>query len=128
MGEVTFHPQVFESLLGSGTPGGRAVPVANSATGSTGSVVATLAAAANRLTHIRSFHYGSLGTTGALITVTGLPAAIGTLNFEVPAAAAFGFTFDPPLPASGQNTAIVVTAAANASATAVAVTAVGFQA
>jgi hypothetical protein len=36
--------------------------------------------------------------------------------------------FDPPLPASGDNVAIVVAAADNASATAVAAEAQGFQA
>ena len=85
-----------------------------------------ISGAANRLTHITAFHVGELGTAGAAVSVTGLAA--GTLTFEVAAPGMLNFSFNPPLPASGANTAIVVTAAANASATAVAVTATGFQA
>jgi len=126
VGEITTHPAVFESLLGSGVPGGKAAPVANPATGTTGAVTATLPAAANRTTFIRSFHIGALGTSGAAVTISNLAA--GTLTFEAPAGQTLNYTFDPPLPATGQNTTITVSAAANASATAVAVTAVGFQA
>jgi len=126
MGEITQHPAVFEALLGGGVPGGKAVPVANSATGSTGVVTATLPAAANRTTFIRSFQVGALGTGGAAVTISNLGA--GTLTFQSVAGQALNYVFDPPLPATGQNTVITVGAAANASATAVAVTAVGFQA
>ena len=126
MGEVHTHPAVFGNLGGGGVLGGRAAPVAASGTGTTGAVAATLAAAPNRLTYITGFHVGELGTAGPAVTITGLAA--GTLTFEVSAPGMLNFQFNPPLPASGANTAIVVTAAANASATAVAVAATGFQA
>jgi hypothetical protein len=124
MGEVHQHPAVFGNLGGGGVLGGRAAPVAASGAGTTGAVAATLLGAANRLTHITAFHVGELGTGGAAVTVSGL--AGGSLTFEVSAPGMLNFQFNPPLPASALNTAIVVTAAANASATAVAVAATGF--
>jgi hypothetical protein len=131
MGEVIFNPLKYGSLSGNAAAGGKAAPVAASATGTTGAVVATLPAAANKLTHITGFHVGALGTGGAAVTVAGLSTAVvsgGSLTFEAPAGQTLNWTFDPPLPASADDTAITVTAAANADATAVAVAAMGFQA
>src|SRR5262249_12375768 len=112
IGEITQHPAVFESLLGSGVPGGKAAPVANLATGTTRAGTGTWPAAANRTTFIRSCQVGALGTSGAAVTISNL--AVGTLTFQSVAGQSLTFTFDPPLPATGQNTTITVSAAANA--------------
>jgi len=132
MGEVHTHPAVFGTLLAGNVPGGRAAPVYQTGTGTTGAVTATLPAAAGRLTFITGISVGAVGTGTETVTVGSLSTAngsAGTLNFTFTAGQApFNVTFYPPLPASAVNTTIVVTAAANASATAVSVTAIGFQA
>jgi hypothetical protein len=132
MGEVHTHPAVFGTLLGNNVPGGRAVPVAQTGTGTTGAVTATLPAAANRVTYITGLSAGAAGTGTESVTVGSLSTAngsAGTLNFTfVAGQGPFNVSFNPPLPASAVNTTIVVTAGAHASATAVSVTAVGFRA
>jgi hypothetical protein len=120
--EAVFSPAKYPSLAAQ-DPGNKATPVVASGAGTTG--VVSAAAAAGKLTYITALHVGETGTGGAAVTVTGLPVG---LTFQTIAPGILNFTFDPPLPASAVNTAIVVSAAANASATAVAVTAIGFQA
>jgi len=80
MRTITKDPAVFGSEFGGAALGGKCAPVANSATGTTGAVTATLPAAAGRTTFIRSFHVGALGTSRAAVTIGGLAA--GTLTFE----------------------------------------------
>ena len=76
----------------------------------------TLSGAASKTTYIKGWYVTGLGATAGStlkITVTGL--ALGTLTYDyvVPAgvttaAPTLQQTYDPPLPASGQNTSIVV--------------------
>jgi hypothetical protein len=95
----------------------------------------TLAAAADKRTHITGFAITGGGATGAsviAVTVTGLA---NTLNFRlaIPVGATVGITplivsFKRPIPASADNTAIVVNVPSfGAGNTNAAVTASGFQ-
>lgn len=109
--------------------------------GSSGNVanaaaVATLAAAAGLTTYISGFTVTGLGATAAgvvALTVAGLQGGTLTYNVPVPAGATVGLTplsvvFNPPLPASAVNTAIVVTLPAlGAGNTNAAVVATGYQ-
>lgn len=75
----------------------------------------TLAAAAGKRTYIQGFHIGGLGATAAsviAITITGLTNTL-TYRFSVPAGATviaggMDIEFERPIPASADNTAIVV--------------------
>lgn len=101
-------------------------PVSNSATGTTGAVVATLPGVAGKTTSICSFNVAATGT-GAIgpITVAGL--AGGSQTFQLTAPGTLPITFTPCAAASATNTAITVTTTADASATGVIVNATGFQ-
>ena len=111
--------------VGAGLPAG-ATQVVGNGSGTTGAVVATLAAAAGKTTFICSFNVSAAGT-GAIgpITIAGL--AGGSQTYQLTAPGSVGQTFTPCLPASAQNTAITVTTTADASATAVNVNASGYQ-
>jgi len=96
----------------------------------------TLAAVAGLRTYISGFCIAGGGATGASIITVTITGLANTLSFAVPvpAGAAAGVipllvTFDPPLPASADNTPIVVNVpsfgAGNTSASA---SAWGFQA
>lgn len=95
----------------------------------------TLPAAAGVRTYISGFTITGGGATGAsliLVTITGLT---NTINYSlaIPAGAALGVQplqawFDPPLPASADNTAIVLTVPSfGAGNTAASAMAFGFQ-
>ena len=114
-------------------------PVTSSATGTTGAITATLAAAAGKTTYICGFFFAGTNATAANtatnLTITGTIS--GTLNFGFPTLAA-GATipnsapideeFYPCVPGSAVNTAVVVNGPAlGAGATLVTVTAWGFQ-
>lgn len=95
----------------------------------------TLAAAAGFRTHLAGLYVSGGGATAASIiqiTVTGLASAV-SFNLAIPAGAAVGVNplwleFDPPLPASADNTAIVVNVPTfGAGNTAASATAWGFQ-
>lgn len=81
------------------------------------SAVATLAGVAAKTTYISGFSITGAGATGASVvsaTVTGVLGGTQTYTVPVPAGAAVGITplfveFNPPLPASAVNTAIVLT-------------------
>lgn len=81
------------------------------------SAVATLAAALNRTNYLAGFEVtGGGATAGSLVavTVTGLDGGPITYIYAAATGVTVGSTplivaFDPPLPASGPNTAIVVT-------------------
>jgi len=121
-----------------------AAPVANSSGNvAAASAVATLPAAAGKLTSIEGFDITGSGATAAsivIVTVTGLLA--GTLSFDVvvPAGVTTGIggtgnpgvipiRFPTPLPASALNTPIVVTVPSFGSGnTNACVTAYGIQA
>jgi hypothetical protein len=101
-------------------------PVSNSATGTTGAVVATLPGVAGKTTSICSFNVAALGT-GAIgpITVAGL--AGGSQTFQLTAPGSLPITFTPCAAASATNTAITVTTTADATATSVTASATGYQ-
>lgn len=121
-------PANFASQYPSG-----AIPITNSATGTTSATVATLAAHATRTTYICGFSIranATAATTGNS-TVTGTVS--GTLNFTqwtAPLASGVGITemiFTPCVPGSAANTAIAATSAAAGSGGVVSVTAWGYQ-
>jgi hypothetical protein len=100
---------------------GSIAPIAAVASGAAQSNAASLAAAAGKMTFIEGFDITGGGATAASVievTVTGVAA--GTLKYELnilagatgPMNAQGGFSlrFPEPLPATGVNTAIVVTA------------------
>lgn len=100
--------------------------IQGNASGTTGAVVATLAANASRLTYICDFDVSATGT-GSVgpITVAGLSG--GSKTFQLTAPATFTKSFSPCLPSSAINTAITITTTADATATAVNVNADGYQ-
>jgi hypothetical protein len=100
-------------------PNNYSVPVSNSATGTTGAVVATLPAAAGRTTFICGFSV-SPGSAATAITIQVVMVANSTFTWAVGApVTAVGTTgtiftqnFNPCIPASGSNTTITVTSGA----------------
>lgn len=110
-------------------------PVGNSATAAAAAAcVATLPGAVGKTTYIMGFVISTAAPAAAVTgtaTVTGLLAAIGTLNFQVVESVTLGaelvVEFPFPLPASAQNTPIVVTLPAITSGAVSAVSAWGFQ-
>jgi hypothetical protein len=112
-----------------------ATPITASATGTAGSVTATLAAVATKTTYICSFQITSSGATGAAAvaaTVTG--TITGTMNYVYPQVAvatnnqnSLPIPFNPCIPASGLNVAIAVNLTTGAGTTLTAVSAQGFQ-
>lgn len=107
-----------------------ASPIANAGAGTTGAVVATLPAFANRTTFICGFDVSALGGTATVgpITVTGLVTAqTFTYQFSSTAAGAtLNRLFSPCIPGNAVNTAIVVTTTADGTASAVDVNAWGY--
>lgn len=98
------------------------VPVGTPIAAASGNVananaVATLAAVAGKLNYLEGFTLTAAGATAGLpvvATVTGLAAGTLSYIFTAPAGVLVGalplvVAFDPPLPASAPNTAIVVT-------------------
>lgn len=117
-----------------------AAPVGQSVQSSSGIVananaVATLPAVLGKVNYISGFEMTAAGATAAALvgaTVVGLAGGTATYIFSAPAGATLPAPnllvyFDPPLPASGPNVAIVVTLPAlGAGNTAAAVVAHGF--
>lgn len=108
-----------------------ATPITGNAAGTTGAVVGTLAAAANKTTYICGFNVQAIGGTATVgpITVAGL---VGSSQVYQGSSSAAGGTvvsvaFNPPIPASAVNTAITITTTANGTATAVDVNSWGYQ-
>lgn len=100
--------------------------IAGNATGTTGAVVGTLAAAANKTTSLCEFDVSAAGT-GLIgpITIAGLLG--GSRVYQITAPAIISKSFSPCLPASAANTAITITTTADATATAVDVNSSGTQ-
>ena len=100
-------------------PRHNSVPVTNAGTGTTGAVVATLPAAAGKITYICGFSV-SPGSAATAITITVVMVANSTFTWAVGApVTAVGTTgttltqtFNPCVPASGSNTTITVTSGA----------------
>jgi hypothetical protein len=100
-------------------PVGAAPLGASSGVVAAAAAVATLAGAAGKTTYITGFQCMGLGATAASIVqvaVTGLLGGTQTYLVSVPAGVTtpispfpLAVLFDPPLPASAVNTAIVVT-------------------
>jgi hypothetical protein len=107
------------------------VGVVSVATGSTGAVVATMAAVPGFKNWICGFDVSGIGGTALVSPVTVAGTLTGSLVYQLPALAAasglvFSKSFTPCLPASAQNTAITVTTTADGTATAVDVQAWGY--
>ncbi len=90
---------------------------AQAATGAAGAITATLAAVAGRRTYISGFVVDGLGATAASVievTITGLLGGTMRYKLSIPAGATVALAsplrveFSRPLPASADNTAIVV--------------------
>jgi hypothetical protein len=100
-------------------PAQNSVRVTNSATGTTGAVVATLPAASGKITYICGFSV-SPGSAATAITIQVVVVANSTFTWAVGAPVnAVGTTgttltqtFTPCVPGSGTNTAITVTSGA----------------
>lgn len=101
--------------------------IQGNATGSTGAVVGTLAAAAGKTTFICDFDVSGIGGTAALgpITVAGLLG--GSKVYQLTSPGYLSKNFDPCIPASAVNTAITITTTADGTATAVDVNSTGYQ-
>lgn len=114
------------------TPGlpSTATPIAGNATGTTGAVVGTLAAAAAKTTYISGFTVSAIGGTAAVgpIVVAGLAGGSQTYNLTSSVTGnTLAVNFPQAIPASAVNTAITVTTTADATASSVAVNSWGFQ-
>lgn len=105
------------TAAGSVGPGGAVAVSSSSGNVANASAVATLAAAAGKTTYISGFTITGGGATAAsLVTATlvGLLGGTASYTVAVPAGATLGFTpisvqFNPPLPGSAVNTALVLT-------------------
>jgi hypothetical protein len=121
-------PANFASQYPSG-----AIPVTNSATGTTSATAATLAAHATKTTFICGFSIRANATAAATGNSTVTGTVSGTLNFTqwtAPLASGVGITemiFTPCVPGSTANSAIIATSAAPGSGGVVSVTAWGYQ-
>lgn len=114
---------------GSGQFPAASTPISGNATGTTGSVVGTLAAAAGKTTYICGFNVSTIGGTASLDPI--VAGLIGSSqNYIQTSATAPGMlsqSFNPCMPASAANTAITVTTSAAAGATKVTVNSWGYQ-
>lgn len=94
-----------------------AVPVAAQGNGVNAIATATLAAAANKLNYLTSLQITGYGATAAAAVTASLTGCLGGgigIDMGVPAGVNLTIqpvilTFNPPLPASAVNTAIVLT-------------------
>jgi hypothetical protein len=116
---------------GSGYPN-NALPVTNSATGTTGTIVATLPAQTGYITFICGFVMTSGGTTAAVVANATIANTVsGTLNFAYvdvsTGQGVLGVAFPVCIPASAANTTIVVTMPAGGAGTTGANMAWGYQ-
>jgi hypothetical protein len=105
--------------------------IQNSATGTTGSVVATLSGTSGQWTYICGFTVTSAGTTAAIaanVTVTGIASTMNfTYAFVSSGQGALGVAFPACISASAANTNIVVTVPGGGTGTTVAVSAWGYR-
>lgn len=110
-------------------PGG--TQIQGNASGSTGAVVATLAAdTTGKTTYLCEFDVSAIGGTAAIgpITVAGLSGASRIYQLSSSATGVLlSKSFNPCLPASASNTAITITTTADGTATAVDVNSSGYQ-
>jgi len=137
LGDAAARPlYVTQSGSTGGAPAGSTAVAASSGNVAAATATATLAGAAAKTTYISGFEItGGGATAGAIVTatITGLLGGTLSYNIAVPTGATVGITplvvfFNPPLPASAVNTAIVVSSPSfGAGNTNAAVTAHGYQ-
>ena len=106
-------------------------PKTASATGTTGALTATLTSAANRTVFICGFVITSGGTSAAIVTDTTVDGTIGgSLHFAYVDVSSgqglLGVAFPQCIPASAQNTNIVVNVPAGSTGTVASVSAWGY--
>ncbi len=106
-------------------------PITGNASGTTGAVVGTLAAAAAKTTYICGFNVEAIGGTAPVgpIVVAGLIGSSQTYQGSSSAAGGtvVSASFQPCILASSVNTAITITTTADGTATGVNVNSWGFQ-
>lgn len=108
-------------------PGGA---IQGNSTGTIGAVIGTLAASVNRTTYLCDFDVSAIGGTAAIgpIVVSGLSGGSKTYQLSSSAAGVtLSKSFNPCLPGSAINTAILITTTADGSASAVDVNSSGYQ-
>src|SRR5262245_14610630 len=106
------------------------IPITGNATGTTGAVVGTLAAATGKITWICGFNVSAIGGTAAVGPITVANLVTSNMVYQLASAAGGAFltaTFTPCIPANAPNTAITITTTADGTATAVDVNSWGFQ-
>lgn len=104
--------------------------ITGNASGTTGAVVGTLAAAANVTTSICGFSVDAVGGTAAVGPITVAGIVNGPMTFQLFSLATGAYRerdFSPCLPATGTNVPITVTTTANGTATAVNVNSWGLR-
>lgn len=107
-----------------------ATPITGNASGTTGAVVGTLAAAPGRTTYMCGFAISAIGGTAPVGPVTIANLAGSSMVFQLSSSAAgvtLPMAFWPCIPAQTPNTAITITTTADGTATAVNVNSWGFQ-
>jgi hypothetical protein len=121
------------------TPGGAvgavgyptgSTPITGNATGTTGAVVGTLAAATAKTTYMCGFSVSAIGGTAAVGPITIAGTITSSMVFQLASSAGGSFltqAFSPCIPASALNTAITITTTADGTASAVDVNSWGFQ-
>ncbi len=122
-------PNLNPVTLASSYPA-NSIPITGNGTGTTGAVVGTLAALANKTTYICGFSANALGGTATIGPITIAGTITSSLVYYA-ASSATGTnltqTFTPCIPGSAVNTAITVTTTADGTASNVAVNSWGFQ-
>lgn len=111
---------------------GSTTPIEGLGSGTTAAVVGTLAGVANKTTYICGYNVSGYGSAAAptTLTISGLLGGSQVSQVNVPATNPTTIAqqnFNPCLPASATNTAIVATLAADATGTAINVNAWGYQ-
>lgn len=104
--------------------------ITGNATGTTGAVVGTLAAATGKTTYICGFDVSAIGGTAAVGPITIAGTVTASLVYQLASSASgntLSRTFTPCIPASAVNTAITVTTTADGTASAVSVNSWGYQ-
>jgi len=104
--------------------------IGGNASGTTGAVVGTLAAAANKLTYLCDFDISAIGGAAAVGPIVVAGGIGGSKTYQLTASATGAFlskNFNPCLQSSAVNTAITITTTADATATAVNVNSSGYQ-
>lgn len=134
---VAAHAQAINGEPSQGGYPSGAIPVTNSAQGTTGAAVVTLPAATSRWTFLSGFEVTEVNPTAAVnITVTVANTIGGSMVYTIPTLAAAATTpnppplvveFNQPIPATAPNVTITVTASAAGAGGVVNVVAHGYQ-